>query len=74
MQDDVQAKFLQQAYQDGLVQLAALRKPIDKFFDDVMVMAEDMQLRSNRLALLKQIHELFLQAADISQLQVTGDG
>ena len=73
IKDEVQAKFGTQAYQDGLVQLAQLRQAIDRFFDDVMVMTEDPQLRANRLALLQQIHELFLQVADVSQLQVTAD-
>jgi len=49
--------------------MAALRDSVDKFFDDVMVMAEDENLRNNRLALLNQLNQLFLQVADISRLQ-----
>lgn len=52
-----------------LHQLAALRANVDSFFDKVMVMAEDRALRLNRLALLNQLRNLFLQVADISLLQ-----
>jgi len=48
--------------------LAGLRTPVDTFFDDVMVMAEDKAVRNNRLALLARLRALFLQLADISQL------
>ncbi|WP_261843022.1 glycine--tRNA ligase subunit beta [Aliamphritea ceti] len=51
-----------------LEQLAELRGPVDTFFDDVMVMAEDEQVRNNRLALLGQLRNLFLGVADISLL------
>ena len=54
-----------------LHQLAGLRSNVDKFFDDVMVMVDDKPLRLNRLALLTHLRNLFLQVADISQLQGT---
>lgn len=57
------------SYSDGLAHLAAMRAVIDSFFDVVMVNAEDMAVRANRQALLKQLRELFLQVADISLLQ-----
>jgi glycyl-tRNA synthetase beta chain len=56
-------------YEPALQKLADLRKPVDTFFDDVMVMVDDPQLRDNRIALLNQLHGLFLQVADISRLQ-----
>ena len=56
-------------YTDAFKQLAQLRDPVDAFFDKVMVMADDENLRRNRLALLNQIRQLFLRAADISRLQ-----
>lgn len=56
-------------YTDALMHLAALREVIDSFFEQVMVNAEDLAVRANRLALLKQLRELFLQVADISVLQ-----
>jgi glycyl-tRNA synthetase beta chain len=58
-------------YTEILHQLAALRANVDKFFDDVMVMVDDKALRRNRLALLTCLRNLFLQVADISQLQGT---
>ena len=56
-------------YQAQLTQLAELREPVDDFFDNVMVMAEDEGLKKNRLTLLNQLRNLFLQIADISLLQ-----
>ncbi|MDP4944099.1 MAG: glycine--tRNA ligase subunit beta [Alishewanella sp.] len=56
-------------YTSALSHLAALREVIDHFFDQVMVNADDAAVRANRLALLKQLRELFLQVADISVLQ-----
>ena len=48
--------------------LARLRIPVDRFFDDVLVMAEDPKVRANRLALLHQTLSLFFRIADISKL------
>ncbi|PTB32187.1 glycine--tRNA ligase subunit beta [Photobacterium phosphoreum] len=56
-------------YQTALTELASLREPVDAFFDNVMVMAEDEQLKVNRLALLNLLRNQFLQVADISLLQ-----
>ena len=55
-------------YADVLKQLAKLRQPVDQFFDDVMVMVDDENVRNNRLALLQQLRNLFLEVADISLL------
>lgn len=57
-------------YQAALQQLASLRDAVDRFFAEVMVMDEDLSLRNNRLALLKQLRSLFLHIADISLLAV----
>lgn len=65
----VTAQFDQGDYKEGLKALAALREPVDRFFDSVMVMAEDPTLRANRLALLHQLQSLFLRVADLSRLQ-----
>lgn len=51
-----------------LALLANLRDPVDRFFDQVMVMADDAALRENRLALLSFLRDLFLNVADISEL------
>jgi glycyl-tRNA synthetase beta chain len=51
-----------------LRELAALRAPVDRFFDDVLVMAEDPRVRANRLGLLQDTLSLFYRIADISRL------
>ncbi|TDF36248.1 glycine--tRNA ligase subunit beta [Alteromonadaceae bacterium M269] len=56
------------SYQQILERLASLRGPIDSFFDSVMVMADDEKVKLNRLALLKELRQLFLVVADISVL------
>ena len=61
--------FEQRDYTSALCKLAALQTPVDAFFDNVMVMADDETLRDNRLALLQALSDLFLQVADISLLQ-----
>jgi glycyl-tRNA synthetase beta chain len=55
-------------YAGVLVSLAQLRQPVDRFFDQVMVMADDQAIRRNRLALLMRLNQLFLGVADISRL------
>lgn len=56
-------------YTPALEKLAALREPVDAFFDQVMVMVEEDSLRRNRLALLNNLSDLFLRVADLSRLQ-----
>ena len=56
-------------YAATLTRLAALRNDVDAFFDSVMVMCDDFELRANRLALLNMLSEQFLTCADISKLQ-----
>jgi glycyl-tRNA synthetase beta chain len=55
-------------YLGALVEIAGLRGPVDAFFDRVMVMADDEQVRNNRLALLTGISRLFGSIADFSRL------
>ncbi len=55
-------------YIQGLTRLAQLQLPVDAFFADVMVMAEDLSVRDNRLALLDRVSTLFLKTADVSLL------
>jgi glycyl-tRNA synthetase beta chain len=59
----------QHDYTATLTRLAALRNDVDAFFDSVMVMCDDLDLRANRLALLNMLSEQFLTCADISKLQ-----
>jgi glycyl-tRNA synthetase beta chain len=56
-------------YKGILSTLATLREPVDTFFDDVMVMADDDRVRLNRLSLLERVTRLFLLVADVSVLQ-----
>jgi glycyl-tRNA synthetase beta chain len=56
-------------YEGALKKLAGLRATVDTFFDKVMVMADDVALRNNRLALLNALRDLFLRVADVSRLQ-----
>ena len=58
----------QREYANALGRLAQLRPPVDAFFEQVMVMDEDPRLRRNRLALLAQLHGLFIGIADLSRL------
>ena len=53
-------------YEGVLERLASLRGPVDAFFDGVMVMADDPEQRRNRIALLTQLRERFLDVADLS--------
>ena len=66
---EVQPLIAQGDYTAVLDKLANLRAPVDNFFDNVMVNAEDPALRQNRLAILNTLQGLFLQVADISVLQ-----
>ncbi|MCD1651969.1 glycine--tRNA ligase subunit beta [Halomonas meridiana] len=67
-QQQVAPLFAAGDYQQALDTLATLREPVDAFFDQVMVMADDDAIRRNRLALLASLQALFLEVADISQL------
>ncbi|MGZ8171753.1 MULTISPECIES: glycine--tRNA ligase subunit beta [Methylobacter] len=67
--DDIKPLLAQRNYQATLNRLAGLRNDVDAFFDHVMVMTDDLELRANRLALLNLLSEQFLTCADISKLQ-----
>ena len=69
LRTEVQPLIAQGDYTAVLNKLANLRAPVDSFFDNVMVNAEDPVLRQNRLAILNTLQGLFLQVADISVLQ-----
>jgi len=73
IEKSVQPLLAKHDYASTLTKLAALRDPIDNFFDEVMVMCDDEALKLNRLALLNQINTLFLSSADISKLQAQQD-
>ncbi len=69
LQESVTTKFAAREYSEALTQLATLRPVIDQFFDDVMVMDEDENIRNNRIALLASVNKMFSTIADISLLQ-----
>ncbi|MCW8839389.1 MAG: glycine--tRNA ligase subunit beta, partial [Gammaproteobacteria bacterium] len=69
MAKSVAPLFATRDYEAALKQLAGLREVVDNFFDAVMVMADDEKIRANRLALLQRLRNLFLEVADLSQLQ-----
>lgn len=64
------AAFAQGDFTDSLQALAALKAPVDAFFDAVMVNADDPALRANRLALLSQLHATMNRVADLAKLAV----
>jgi glycyl-tRNA synthetase beta chain len=68
VQPEVDAAFAKGDFAGTLKTLAQLRDDVDAFFNDVMVMAEDVALRNNRLALLSSLHGMMNRVADISKL------
>jgi glycyl-tRNA synthetase beta chain len=68
LKPEVDAAFAKGDFSTALKALARLRENVDGFFNDVMVMADDEQLRNNRLALLANLHVMLNQVADISKL------
>lgn len=66
---EVESALFQRDYSRAMFHLAHLREPVDRFFDEVMVMADDPAVRANRLSLLAQMREMFLGVADLSCLQ-----
>ena len=55
-------------YLDALVEISSLREPVDRFFNDVMVMCDDERERNNRLALLSYVSAIFSSIADFSRI------
>ncbi len=68
VQPSVEQQFAQGDYAGSLRSLATLRTSVDAFFNDVMVMADDTALRTNRIALLRELHGLMNRVADLSTL------
>jgi glycyl-tRNA synthetase beta chain len=61
-------------YPEALRALAALRPPIDRFFDEVLVMAPDREVRRNRIGVLRELSRMFLSLADFAEVVVEGEG
>lgn len=68
LRETVSEQIAGRDYTAAIAELATIRDAVDRFFDDVMVMADNLEVRQNRLALLNQIYQLFLQVADVSRL------
>ncbi len=68
LNDKVQQSVKAAEYEQALTQLAELREPVDAFFDNVMVMDDNEDVRNNRIALLNNLRGLFMQIADLSKL------
>jgi glycyl-tRNA synthetase beta chain len=68
VEKNVNKKLDEGAFDQALKDMATLRGPVDRFFDDVLVMAEDDRIRKNRLALLQRIATLFEKIADFSKI------
>ena len=68
LRQDVERLVTARRYAEALTKLAALRPAVDAFFDHVLVMAEDVRIRANRLALLAALQRLFLYVANLSRL------
>lgn len=68
VKDKVARDLAEGLFDQALLDIASLRGPVDAFFDGVMVMAEDMKMRANRLALLKNMADMFAMFADFSKI------
>ena len=69
-QDQVSSMIERLAYDEVLASLTVLKTPLNNFFDDVMIMADDEKVKSNRVALVGKARQLFLSVADVSVLAV----
>ena len=67
----IEAAMSRQDFTQAMTLMAGTRIAVDRFFDDVMVMADDERVRNNRLALLAHLHRLMNRVADISRLAAT---
>lgn len=74
VRETVEMQISREDYSGVLGELALLRKPVDAFFEAVLVMAEDEKVRFNRLSLLKEISTLFHDIADFSRIVTESHG
>jgi glycyl-tRNA synthetase beta chain len=73
IKDRVKAKAVSLDFRGALADIASLRRPVDAFFDKVMVMDKDAEVKNNRLALLAGIAGLFAGIADFSRLVLSAE-
>jgi len=69
VKENISGHLRKHEYKEALAGMAVLRGSVDIFFDKVMVMCDDENVKNNRLALLSQLRSLFMEIADISRLQ-----
>lgn len=72
VENEIKSNIKNQEYESALDALATLQPSVDRFFNDVLVMAPEKRVRENRLALLLRVREAFLKIADFSYLQNAG--
>ena len=70
IRDQVHPLITAQKYEEALAAMLTIKGPVDRFFDEVMVMADDPAVRTNRLNLLTALADLVLQVGDISRMHV----
>ncbi|MCZ6791949.1 MAG: DALR anticodon-binding domain-containing protein, partial [Candidatus Dadabacteria bacterium] len=70
VRDKVEVTISEKNYIDSLILMKNLKDPVDKFFDNVMVMDKDPKIKENRLSMLSEIKNLFFKIADFSKLSV----
>jgi len=70
VRDKVEVAISEKNYIDSLTLMKNLKDPVDKFFDNVMVMDKDPKIKENRLSMLSEIKNLFFKIADFSKLSV----
>ncbi len=72
IKEKIEHLIVEKSYLDALRSVATMRKTVDRFFDTVLVMAEDADIRKNRIALLSSLSDLFMKIADFSEIVVSG--
>jgi glycyl-tRNA synthetase beta chain len=67
----IDEKISEGRYKEALIQMKALKEPIDRYFDEVLVMDKDSRIRKNRLSMLWEIRDLFFKIADFSKISTS---
>jgi len=70
VKDEAKREIDRENYLEALNVMSRIIKPVDEFFSEVMVMAEDTRIKENRLGILKNLQEFFLQVADFSKFSI----
>ena len=70
VREKVGSEIAEKNYLDSLLLMKNLKGPVDKFFDNVLVMDKDPKIKENRLSMLNEIKNLFFKIADFSKLSV----